>query len=226
MKKKILILSVILIALFIIYNSLGVLGILKVFHNPTVANEPNIKIGSYMVVTNLSAPKNGDFISYVHSDEFLGMHFRVHRLCGREGDIIEIKKGILFINGENVDKKLNLLHNYNLSNKDLENIPGSIRINEYTYPAKKSDTTYTIFLDDKFAKANALINKRIILEKEEVDNLIEELFNRNWNKDNFGPLKLPKDKAFVLGDNRDNSEDSRYIGLIDIRDIKGKLIFP
>jgi signal peptidase I len=50
------------------------------------------------------------------------------------------------------------------------------------------------------------------------------LYHRKWNKDNFGPLKIPSGKVFVLGDNRDNSEDSRYIGLIDKTAIKGVVI--
>ena len=40
---------------------------------------------------------------------------------------------------------------------------------------------------------------------------------------------IPKDKYFVLGDNRNNSVDSRIIGLIDKKDIVGKtniIIFP
>jgi signal peptidase I len=31
---------------------------------------------------------------------------------------------------------------------------------------------------------------------------------------NFGPVVIPKDQYFFLGDNRDNSADSRYIGLV------------
>jgi signal peptidase I len=41
-------------------------------------------------------------------------------------------------------------------------------------------------------------------------------------KDNFGPYLIPKDKFFVMGDNRDQSYDSRYWGYVDIKDIKGK----
>ena len=33
-------------------------------------------------------------------------------------------------------------------------------------------------------------------------------------KRNFGPLVVPQDQYFMLGDNRDNSADSRYIGLV------------
>lgn len=41
------------------------------------------------------------------------------------------------------------------------------------------------------------------------------------SRDNWGPLVVPPDRYFVLGDNRDNSEDSRYWGFIGREDIKG-----
>ena len=42
------------------------------------------------------------------------------------------------------------------------------------------------------------------------------------SRDNWGPLVVPPGKYFVLGDNRDNSEDSRYWGFVGREEIKGQ----
>lgn len=41
-------------------------------------------------------------------------------------------------------------------------------------------------------------------------------------RDNFGPVTLPRNKFLVLGDNRDNSHDSRFWGYVDMSEIKGR----
>jgi len=41
-------------------------------------------------------------------------------------------------------------------------------------------------------------------------------------RDNWGPLVVPRERYFVLGDNRDNSEDSRYWGFVHQGAIRGR----
>lgn len=43
-----------------------------------------------------------------------------------------------------------------------------------------------------------------------------------YENSNFGPVKVPEGKIFVMGDNRDESSDSRYIGFIDTNTLIGK----
>lgn len=45
------------------------------------------------------------------------------------------------------------------------------------------------------------------------------------NRDDFGPIKVPKGKLFMMGDNRDHSHDSRFWGFANVEDVKGKATF-
>jgi signal peptidase I len=42
--------------------------------------------------------------------------------------------------------------------------------------------------------------------------------------ENFGPVVVPHHALFVLGDNRDNSQDSRFWGYVDLNAVLGKAL--
>lgn len=44
-------------------------------------------------------------------------------------------------------------------------------------------------------------------------------------RDSWGPIVVPAHRLFVLGDNRDDSEDSRYWGFVESTSIKGRPLF-
>jgi signal peptidase I len=54
------------------------------------------------------------------------------------------------------------------------------------------------------------------------DRDIIQKWSQGGKRDNMGPITVPANKLFVMGDNRDKSYDSRFWGFVDVSKVKGK----
>ena len=220
MKRKGLILAS--ISLGIIYLAFSYFNILRFYKYPTTANEPGIKEGSRIVWSNLLEPQKLDYIVYTTEFEDLGKFEAAMRLVGEPGDIIRIEEGDLYVNDQLIDEKIELRHSYK-SHMDYfnKNVLPVVKPNHYF--AFHQDSIM-VFIDEGLVEKSNFDLTRIITPSNKVDKIIKRVYKENWNIDNFGPLEIPKDKYFVIGDNRGNSIDSRVNGLVEKKDVLGKII--
>jgi len=78
----------------------------------------------------------------------------------------------------------------------------------------------------------SIVNKQIFLNGEKYqdefgvynDPKILHPGQFNSNRDNIGPITVPPDSLFVMGDNRDHSADSRFWGFVNINKVRGKAV--
>lgn len=176
------------------------------------ANQPTLRPGRFFFTSNLLQPKLFKLICYRVMTPDRGPAIRTHRLCGLPGDIIEIKAGVLYVNGKNADERLSLMHVYKIARKDIAGIVYD-RNESYSIPPY-TDTIYAP-MEDRYVQRCKLPCTQYILPPGVRDEAIFQVYKKNWNRHHFGPLRVPAGKFFVLADNRENVQDSRYNGFIE-----------
>lgn len=194
-------------------------GIIQIFIVPTSGSEPTIKTNSFCLGTNLVKPKKYDFVIFEQKNPKYQGGFYCQRLVGIENDKLQIKNGVLYINDVEVDHQFTLSHAY-IINDDYYN--WLLREKNKNDIFALSDSEYLANLSSE--DFNPKFKRERYLAKG-IDSVISKTYHNNWNLDNFGPIIIPKNKIFTLGDNRNASLDSRYLGLIDVDNIYGKVIY-
>ena len=201
------------------------------FNIPSGSMLPTLRIGDYLLVAKwpygysrysfpwqvpsfdgriLSRlPKRGDVIVFRPpgaDSEF------IKRVIGLPGDTIEVRGGMVVLNGANIPRE----SRGNVAIKVSANSPCRV-----VPPAEQM-----IGRDDNGDPAclypayrETLPGGRSYLVLDQVDNPIA---------DNFGPVRVPDGHVFMMGDNRDDSLDSRFqpmdggIGFVPVENLVGR----
>jgi signal peptidase I len=139
----------------------------KAYKLPAQSMAPTLIVGDHIMVnkkyyTNKN-PERGDIVIFPYPPTPKKDYIK--RVIGLGGEIIEIRKNQVYINGQPLEESY--IQASNKLKGTTHRVPGS----------------------------------------------------------EFGPVTVPDGKLFVLGDNRDNSVDSRMFGFVDIGTLKGRALY-
>lgn len=201
-------------------------GSFRLYTVPSSAMEPVIKVKSIIISSNLIKPVDGKTIVFnKYSPDGQKVAY-VKQLIGLPGDNIEIRNGYVYRNGKFADDTSAVLFQYKIPDSIYEHYNNIIANIGRTNPTLAFDSGMTAFLKPGELSMFKPSERSKIVRW----NTAEEMDSTNFfvkhrgTKEFLGPIKIPKDSCFVIGANRDNSEDSRYFGYVALKDIRGVVI--
>lgn len=196
-------------------------GVLQYALLPTAGSEPTLKRGGWLFMSNILPYDKYKILAYdqKNPDHFPGTY--AQRLVGVEGDKIQIRNGDLYINDSLINGNFEINQAYKIDRGFANHLIEKGALDENFYPIDENHYITQLSKKD--------LTKEYFFERyttTETDPYIFKTFGEKWNADNFGPLTVPPGKVFFLGDNRNASLDSRFVGFADKEDIVGAVFYP
>jgi signal peptidase I len=138
---------------------------------------------------------------------------------------------IPLISGRNPRRGEIIVFKYLFENKDFVKRCIAIEgdtvqvVNKEVYINSKRISESYIYHRDRRNFEGIKLDKKLYQKLWENAELINYVQDPRYIRDNFGPIVVPRDCIFAMGDNRDNSLDSRFWGPLHKKFLKGKPLF-
>jgi signal peptidase I len=237
MKKTGMVAVILCVSLIIALIIARLTGMLQFYSIPVSSMSPTLTPGSNIVTSNLVKPGINDIVVFSRvAGEFDGAAYPgekitcTYRLVAKGGDRLVLKNGLVYTNGRYADDSTRLKFFYAFSSHKTSEILKTLGKNENEMSEFEmySSTDSSTILALSFADYNKIKNLTPLVKQISPATVETSLYKnspyKNWSADNYGPITIPANTFFLLGDNRNMALDSRFIGPVPIGDVKGVMI--